>query len=73
LVTERGLAPGVAEDSAVKPLDSPVQRHATMMAYNDVFWIMCMLFVVSLPFLIMLGNRKRPLASTSGPPSSQRS
>jgi len=33
-----------------------VNRHATMMAYNDVFWMMGMLFVVGLPFLMMLGD-----------------
>ncbi|MCZ6874164.1 MAG: DHA2 family efflux MFS transporter permease subunit [bacterium] len=70
LITEHGLAPGVAANSAVKLLASTVHRHATMMAYNDVFWLMGMLFVVSLPFLIMLGSRQRPSASTSGPPSS---
>lgn len=54
-----GIPPGVAEDSALKMLDGTVNRHATMMAYNDVFWMMGMLFVLSLPFLIMLGSRKR--------------
>jgi len=28
----------------------------TMMAYDDVFWMMGMLFVVGLPFLMMLGD-----------------
>jgi DHA2 family multidrug resistance protein len=54
-----GLPPGVAEGSALKLLNGTVNRHATMMAYNDVFWMMGMLFVVSLPFLFMLGSRKR--------------
>jgi len=52
-----GLPPGAATDSALKMLSGTVNRHATMMAYNDVFWIMGMLFVVGLPFLIMLGGR----------------
>ena len=57
-----GLAPGVAEDSALKLLSGTVNRHATIMAYNDVFWIMGMLFVVSLPFLFLLGGRRhRPV------------
>lgn len=60
LAAERGLAPGIAEDSALQLLDGAINRHATMMAYNDVFWLMGMLFVVSLPFLIMLGNRRHP-------------
>jgi DHA2 family multidrug resistance protein len=54
-----GLPPGVVEESAVQLLDGTVKRHATMMAYNDVFWLTGMLFVVSLPFLFMLGSRMR--------------
>ena len=52
-----GVPPGAAIDSALKMLSGTVNRHATMMAYNDVFWMMGMLFVVGLPFLIMLGGR----------------
>jgi DHA2 family multidrug resistance protein len=52
-----GLPPGVAADSALQILSGTVNRHATMMAYNDVFWMMGMLFVVGLPFLMMLGGR----------------
>jgi DHA2 family multidrug resistance protein len=52
-----GLPPGVATDSALKMLGGTINRHATMMAYNDIFWILGMLFVVGLPFLLMLGGR----------------
>jgi len=52
-----GVPPGVATDSALHMLSGTVNRHATMMAYNDVFWMMGMLCVVGLPFLIMLGGR----------------
>jgi MFS transporter, DHA2 family, multidrug resistance protein len=52
-----GLPPGTATDSALKMLGGMVNRPATMMAYNDVFWIMGMLFVVGLPFLMRLGGR----------------
>ena len=51
-----GLAPGTAEDSALKLLDGTVTRHAAMMAYNDVFWLMGMLFILSIPFLLMLSR-----------------
>lgn len=47
-----------------------VIRHATMMAYNDVFWVMGVLFVLSLPFLFLLGShtkRSTPVASTPAP------
>ncbi len=52
-----GLPPGAAADSALQILAGTANRHATMMAYNDVSWMMGMLFVLGLPFLIMLGGR----------------
>jgi DHA2 family multidrug resistance protein len=52
-----GLPPGVAEDSALKLLEGTVTRQATMMAYNDVFWMMGMMFVFGFPFLLLLGGR----------------
>jgi DHA2 family multidrug resistance protein len=65
-----GLPPGVATDSALKLLDGTVNRHATMMAYNDVFWMMGMLFVLGLPFLLLLGGRapSSPPARSQSPP-----
>ena len=39
-------------------LDNVVDRQATMMAYNDVFWMMGMMFVFGLPFLLLLGSGK---------------
>lgn len=54
-----GLPPGVAEDSALKLLEGTVTRQATMMAYNDVFWMMGMMFVFCFPFLLLLGGRIR--------------
>ena len=32
-------------------------RQATMMAYNDVFWMMGVMFVFCFPFLFLLGGR----------------
>ncbi len=59
LATGSGLPPGVAEDSALKLLAGAVNRHAAMLAYNDIFWLMGMLFVLSVPFLLLLGRRSR--------------
>jgi DHA2 family multidrug resistance protein len=63
-LADTGLAPGVVEDSAVKLLDLAVQRHATMMAHNDTFWIMGALFLLCVPFLFLLGSRRRGQAQT---------
>jgi DHA2 family multidrug resistance protein len=60
-----GLAPGVAEESALKLLDTTVSRQATMMAYNDMFWLMGMLFVLGLPLLALIGSQARRSASTA--------
>jgi DHA2 family multidrug resistance protein len=51
-----GLPPGVAEESAIKLLDGTVNRHAAMMAYNDVFWLMGMLFILTIPCLIFMSK-----------------
>jgi DHA2 family multidrug resistance protein len=62
-----GLPPGLAEDSALKLLDGTVNRHATMLAYNDIFWLMGMLFVFGVPFLLLLGGRGRRGETTPSP------
>ena len=53
-----GLPPGVAEQGALKLLNGAVARQATMMAFNDVFWMMGMMFVLTFPFLLFLGGRR---------------
>ena len=52
------MPPGVAEQGALKLLDGAVARQASMMAYNDVFWMMGMMFVLTFPFLLLLGGRR---------------
>jgi DHA2 family multidrug resistance protein len=59
-----GLPPGVAEDSALKLLDGTVNQHATMMAYNDIFWLMGMIFVFGIPFLLLLGGSRNAAPET---------
>ncbi len=59
-----GLPPGVAEDSAIKLLDGTVNRHAAMMAYNDVFWLMGMLFILTLPCLLFMSKGSGGAAQT---------
>jgi DHA2 family multidrug resistance protein len=56
LATAGGLPPGLAEESAIKLLDGTVNRHAMMMAYNDVFWLMGMLFILTIPCLIFMSK-----------------
>ena len=56
LASGPGLAPGTAESGALQLLNGTVTRHAAMMAYNDVFWMMGMLFILTIPFLLMLSR-----------------
>jgi DHA2 family multidrug resistance protein len=71
-LTSSGLPPGVAEENALKLLDSGVALQAKMMAYNDVFWLMGMLFLLGLPLLIPITNRVRRQKSASGAPAAHR-
>jgi DHA2 family multidrug resistance protein len=66
-LADRGLPPGAAADSALKLLDGTVMQQATMMAYNDVFWVMGMLGVLGLPFLCLLGRRSGSAQSAPKP------
>jgi len=66
----RGLAPGLATDSALRMLDGTVTRQATMLAYNDVFWLLGMLFVLTVPLLLLLQGRAPRPAPARRPPAS---
>jgi DHA2 family multidrug resistance protein len=59
LASSSGLPPGVAEDSAIKLLDVTLNRQASMLAYNVIFWLMGMMFVIGVPFLLFLGGRRQ--------------
>jgi DHA2 family multidrug resistance protein len=54
-----GLPLGQDEDSALRLLNNTVNRHAAMLAHNDVYWLLGSLFVCSLPFLYLLGRQPR--------------
>lgn len=64
-----GMPETVAQANALRLLSGTVQKQATMLAFNDIFWIMAMLFVIGVPLLWLLGGRTRPLA-TPVPPAS---
>ena len=55
---------GTAQGKALKSLDNVVNLQARMMAYNDVFWFLGMIFVVALPLVLLLrGTRMREARS----------
>jgi hypothetical protein len=54
-----GLPQTVAQRDTFHLLDGTINRHATMMAFNDIFWLMCVLVVIGLPLLFWIGRRSR--------------
>jgi DHA2 family multidrug resistance protein len=67
-LADRGVPPGLATDRALRMLDGTVNRQATMLAYNDVFWMLGMLFVLTLPLLLLLqGRAPRPAPARPQP------
>jgi DHA2 family multidrug resistance protein len=67
-LAERGMPPGLATDSALRRLEGTVNRQATMLAYNDVFWLLGMLFVLTVPLLLLLqGRAPRPTPARPQP------
>jgi DHA2 family multidrug resistance protein len=53
----------LASKQALAALFGMVERQASMIAYNDVFLLLCVLFLLMLPFLLLM---RRP-AHTRGP------
>ena len=68
-LAERGIPPGLTTDSALRMLDGTVNRQATMLAYNDVFWLLGMLFVLTVPLLLLLQGRAPRPAPARHPPA----
>ncbi len=67
-----GLPQSIAQHDALQALDSTVNRHATMMAFNDVFLLMGMLFIISLPLLFWVGRQSRSTHALALPRALQR-
>jgi len=72
LATTGGLPPGLAEESAIRLLDGTVTRQAMMMAYNDVFWLMGMLFILTIPCLVLMSKGSGGAVQTRKPATGQR-
>jgi DHA2 family multidrug resistance protein len=53
-----GVAPPVARQTTQALTDALVNQQATMMAYNDVFWTLGLLFLLTLPCILLMPKRK---------------
>ena len=50
--------PYTAGVKALGMIDNLVNRHATMLAYNDAYWFLVVMFAATLPLIWFLGARK---------------
>ncbi len=62
-----GVDQYVASRRAWATLYGMVQRHASMLSFVEAFWVMGVLFLVMLPFILLLRN-PRPKPQAPGPP-----
>jgi DHA2 family multidrug resistance protein len=62
LLKSGGMRGGTAEPGALELLYGSVLRQASMLSFNDVFWVLSVLFVCLLPLLLLLrrGSGGRP-------------
>ncbi len=58
-LTARGAPPAAASRMAIGTLYQMVQRQANMMAFNDVFWVLAVFIVLTLPTIFLL--KRAPL------------
>jgi DHA2 family multidrug resistance protein len=55
---QQGMGPVVAQQRVLAAADRLVERQAHMMAYNDVSWILGLMFLVILPLVYFLPGRR---------------
>ena len=54
----KGMSPDVALNSAYKALDFTVTKQASVLSYMDVFLYLGVLFLICIPFILMVRKRK---------------
>ena len=54
----RGMDAAGAHDRALKALEGSVARQASMLSYNQVYLIMAVIFLISIPLIFLLKNQK---------------
>jgi len=61
----KGIAPNIAKQDAYKMLDYSVAKQAMVLSYMDVFLFLGILFLVSVPFVLMVKRNKGKKLSMS--------
>jgi MFS transporter, DHA2 family, multidrug resistance protein len=54
-----------AHDLAVKMIDGSVGLQAAVMSFGDTFWVTAVLFICSLPLVLLLGKATNPAAAAA--------
>lgn len=65
MLAERGIPEAAAEGASMKMIYGQVVRQATVMGFNDAFWILSVLMACVLPFLLLM---RRPDHQNGPPP-----
>jgi MFS transporter, DHA2 family, multidrug resistance protein len=68
----RGSDAVTAEHQALGALYGMVQRHAAMMSFVEAFWIMCVIFWLFIPMVMLLNNPRHHYAPSSKKSEPQR-
>jgi MFS transporter, DHA2 family, multidrug resistance protein len=56
----KGMAPDVALKSAYQTLDYMVMKQAAVLSYMDVFLYLGIMFLICIPFVLMVKAKKAP-------------
>jgi len=59
LLDQAGMGPAALSRAAPALADQLVNRQATMLAFNDVSWVLGVMFLFMIPLLLFLPSRKR--------------
>jgi DHA2 family multidrug resistance protein len=57
-----------ASRKALAALYGMVQRHASMLSFVEAFWLMGILFLIMVPFILLLRNPRHPVETHIPPP-----
>jgi DHA2 family multidrug resistance protein len=73
MLAQTNLNPQNLHGAVYALTDRIINRQASMMAYNDVSWVFGILFVCTIPLVLLLPSRSAIRASRSGPDPGDRS
>lgn len=62
-----GLDPASARQAAVAAANTMVNRQSTMLAYNDVSWVLGMMFLAIIPLILLFPGRRKGQAPRRAP------